>query len=333
MIKAGTFSVSIDVEDLVSPDCPTNLYFGKLKEGDFGVTKIMEICEQKKVKAIFFVDVLNALKNVPDELIRDACQEIHRRGHEVALHTHPPLGGEFKTEIWFTSPTGYMSDYSEEGQYRWIMEGSKKIQQWIGVEPKVHRAGSYGANLATLKALTRAQIKVDSSLFWGVKNYETLDEHFGKRITPFQVGEVLEIPITSYRLSMNLGVRNVSMNKKLDITWSAPKEVKSILALGLPHVDLFLHSYSLIQSDGWNRPNHYFIERLKDSLDLLNESRTNISMTQVRPADMAMQQPVIACGPFDQSISDFKNIYWSKFTFSKLARVLSGKKGSKGMVG
>ena len=49
-----------------------------------------------------------------------------------------------------------------------IINGAKKIESWTGLWPKSHRAGSYGANEETYKALEKAGIFIDSSIFWDI---------------------------------------------------------------------------------------------------------------------------------------------------------------------
>lgn len=123
----------------------------------------LQILKECGLRANFFVDPFFSLALGLTPL-RKAVEAIRDFGHEVALHVHPE---------WLTDPRlrglprfagPRMSDYPEAVQSEIIAAGATRLGEANADTIHAFRAGSWGANTATLRAVARNGIRIDSSL-------------------------------------------------------------------------------------------------------------------------------------------------------------------------
>ena len=171
--------------------------YGVTDQGAFGIGYQMDVLDAHGLKAVFFVESLFACTTGLEPL-RRIVESIVRRGHEVQLHVHPewlqwmdqsPLPGRFAHNL---------KDLSENEQATLIAAGLENLRR-CGVErPCAFRAGNYGANFDTLKALARLGLAFDSSY-----NASYLDSDCGLRtgkrlLQPVRMHGVHEFPIAFF---------------------------------------------------------------------------------------------------------------------------------------
>jgi len=162
---------------------------GRINGEEFGVSKIMEICEKYSVKATFFVDVYD-YKKIEEDKLRNICVSIKNRGHDLQLHTHP--------DGLYDKNRGYMARYALKEQIDIIKKGKEIFKDWLGIEPIAHRAGDWGANYDTLEALRQNDIKIDCSMFldWALCG---LNEPILTKNKPLLFNDILELPATCFK--------------------------------------------------------------------------------------------------------------------------------------
>ena len=270
------FVLTVDTEDFFEPRPPFDTYRAEIEGTAFGAPLIMDLLEQNSGRGTFFVDVYNR-RTVSEDTVRRTCIEVAQRGHEVALHTHPafPHGQR-----------GYgmaqtMGALSLAEQTKFVRHGVDLLTQWTGTRPATHRAGGYGANYDTLRALAANQVFVDST-FHGYPNCG-LNEPPLCVNRPVRWEGVLEIPVTVTLNRFAVGgfgrhVTLASMVKKIDPDWCSPQELRrqiaGALSSGLDPIILFLHSYSLLDIDAGFRPSRRAINVLGGLLsDIRNTFR------------------------------------------------------------
>jgi peptidoglycan/xylan/chitin deacetylase (PgdA/CDA1 family) len=217
-------------------------HYGELSSGTFGVQRIMDICDSYGAKATFFVDIYMH-RHYGEAPVADLCQRIDRAGHDVQLHAHTS---------WFPdSKTGLIREYSLARQTEVLGEGKALIQSWIGRSPVGFRAGAYGANLDTIRALKANDFKVDSSYFPRNNNCELYRQLPACQVNQtFSLEGLLEIPVTTYWLVKNGAV---AKNSKIDVNACSTSELRRVLKLlsfsPIRYVVLFLHSFSFVRWD------------------------------------------------------------------------------------
>ena len=239
------FIVTVDTETFringQAPPFATH-HYGDLPEGSFGVQRIIDLCDQYGVKATFFVDVYMHYEYGKSE-VAELCQRIARAGHDVQLHAHPS---------WLPdSHSGFICDYSLERQIEILAEGKHLIEEWTGQSPVGFRAGAYGANLDTIRALQMNGFQVDSSYYPLHTNCELSRQLNGRCVNqPFYIDGILEIPVTTYWLWKTPSFKK---NCKLDVNSCSWTELKHVVRYfsdsSMQYVVLFLHSFSFLQWD------------------------------------------------------------------------------------
>jgi hypothetical protein len=134
--------------------------------GEAGIFYQMDVFDRCGIKAVFFVDPMPAL--VWGQAAVDAIvQPIIERGHEVQLHCHTEWL-EFAENSPLPGRTGSnLKDFTQGEQHTLLKWGLDRIEQAGAPRPTAFRAGNYGANDDTLRALARLGMKWDSSFAAG----------------------------------------------------------------------------------------------------------------------------------------------------------------------
>lgn len=172
-------------------------YYGVTPQGDFGALFQAEVLRNNGLRGVFFVETLSTYISGIEPL-RPLVQELRGRGHEVGLHTHaewcrrdPSLIGPSSGDL--------MRHYSEERQATLIAKALQPLHACGVADVRSFRAGGYGANLDTLKALARNNIRFDSSY-----NYCWLGQTCGIEtdaplLQPKVLEDIHEYPVTFFR--------------------------------------------------------------------------------------------------------------------------------------
>jgi len=234
----------------------------------------------------------------------DICREISRRGHDVALHTHPaPL---------FDQSRPCIGDYSLSEQVEIIKTGRDLIQDFVGEKPTAHRAGDWGANLDTLRALHQNGMSVDSSLYYR----HPLNRFNDSKLPVNQVFEcegITEIGPSVYH-AHSMGIFHPFRN--LDINYSTAQEFSLLIQKSsYSPLVVTLHSFSLLNWDKRRRfywKNERTEKKLKKILSSITDScfipvTIKDCMTHYKPGSghdetMVSMPPYITGGRFLSSV-------------------------------
>ena len=135
---------------------------GRCREGDFGIYFQMDMLERYGLKGVYFVDPMPALVYGP-RIIDEIVQPIIRRGHEVQLHIHT----EWLKFARF-NPVGRLTgrnigDFPQAAQKKLIALARDILVGAGAPRPSAFRAGNFGANDDTLRALAALGFAFDSS--------------------------------------------------------------------------------------------------------------------------------------------------------------------------
>lgn len=130
--------------------------------GEAGIFYQMDVFDRCGVKAVFFVDPMPALvwgQGAVDAVVKP----ITERGHEVQLHCHTEWLS-FAENSPLPGRTGLnIKDFTLTEQYALLEWGLERIEQAGAPRPTAFRAGNYGANDDTLRALAQLGLQWDSS--------------------------------------------------------------------------------------------------------------------------------------------------------------------------
>jgi peptidoglycan/xylan/chitin deacetylase (PgdA/CDA1 family) len=242
--------VTVDVESTESLPLPQQI--DPVCDGGVrcGLLQIAYLLEQRRLAGTFFLNVYE-YKAWGEPTLRNIARQLHSRGHDVALHTHPQ---------WAYDPQRhYMYDYTLDEQTRIVADGVRLLREWTGLPVVAHRAGAYSANQDSIVALARNGITLDASLFPGERHCR-LNE-LGLPVNfPGQIGGVTEIPVTVYErherpaglghlLPPHVVLGKIDVNA-MDDEHQAVAALRSVSAANLPFVVIFLHSFSFENAPG-----------------------------------------------------------------------------------
>ena len=239
-------TIDTEVRTHGRPDAFDHDVAGRSQSNSRGAYWIADQLKSYGFAGVFFLDVYGSgrFRGAP---YRELCEGLLERGQDIQLHTHP--------DQMYDSKRRNMHEYSLAEQTGIVRDGMALLKDWTGKSPIAHRAGSYGANEDTLKALRVNGILLDSSFFYGRANCKL---PFGNSNSPFKSHDVWEIPVTIAPEPVEkLGFRFPFWTRhfwkryiKLDVNAMCPIQIcRSVRQLhgAIPYMITFLHSFSFMR--------------------------------------------------------------------------------------
>lgn len=250
--------------------------FGKIGKREYGIPLIMDIADQFGLRLVFFVEVFNRHFFGQDET-RQVVEYILKREHDVQLHLHPNY-------LNFTQPcpqdlkfSDLCGDYSLELQTEMLSEARKMLVEYGAPAPTAFRAGCFGANADTLKALSANDFLLDSSYSQAYLGSPCLLPDWGQNDLIEREG-LFELPVTNF-------IENTGLRSKrcmpLDINGVSFEEMSHVLkamqrGTGPRNATVILHSFSFVKAYDvqYNRmrPRRHVIRRFEKLCRFLSEN-------------------------------------------------------------
>ncbi len=184
--KSGTHrDVASNYACSIAGDTPT---------GAFGIGYQMDVFERYGLRGVFFVDPMPALVWGVDAIKR-VVEPIVERGHDVQLHIHTEW-----LEFAKINPVGLtrdnIKDFSLEEQAELIALAADLLERAGAAPPVAFRAGNFGANDDTLRALAANGLRFESS-FGGSVPHSLCDIDLPcGQLTPVERLGVVEVPVS-----------------------------------------------------------------------------------------------------------------------------------------
>jgi hypothetical protein len=171
---------------------------GATPQGRYGVGYQMDVLDAHGLKGVFFVEALFACA-VGLEPLRRIVEPIQARGHEVQLHVHSEWLERMPAPILGERRGQFLMNFTEEEQLRLLDQGLQNLRACGAANVSAFRAGSFGADLNTLRCLNRLGIAYDSSYNRPYLGTQCGLEALGTLVQPARVEGVLEYPITFFQ--------------------------------------------------------------------------------------------------------------------------------------
>ncbi len=254
--------------------------------GDFGIAYQMARLDALGLKGVFFVDPLVALV-AGQTMVDRIVHLILDAGHDVQLHAH--------TEWLDLAPTGptdgrggrNMADFDLEDQVRILDYGIEILMAAGAPMPVAFRAGNYGADDNTLRALTQVGIHYDSSYspdYHGTVCHISMDRE--QAALPLRLGDVIEVPVSAIG-SPRGGLRHAQ------ITALSLKEMAAALhhaaTMRQPCFSIVSHSFELLDRQRLS-PNPIVVRRFDRLCEIIAQT------PELRSATYATEPPEPASG-------------------------------------
>lgn len=199
-------------------------YLGRTAAGDFGVPYQIEVFNRYGLRAVFLVEALFASAVGPGPL-EQMVEQIQGGGHDVQLHLHTEWLPHIESPV--VSGSGeHVRNFGEEHQVALIGHALENLRAAGAEQVCAFRAGNYGADNATLRALARNGLLHDTSYNHcylatdcGIRCDETL-------LQPRELEGVLEYPISFFedrpghhRHAQLVACSFAEMRSALEQTW------------------------------------------------------------------------------------------------------------------
>jgi hypothetical protein len=156
--------ITVDVEAFpkrAEMDHVDRLIWGKYPDGRGGIGEMMSIAEKHGVRLVMFLDYVEEF--LYGKKIVDVAREIHARGHDLQLHSHPEL---FPSSFWaerglpHLKHAGDATDEQAEALFDFLCDAQLRA---TGVAPVAYRGGGYRFGPGTVRAMGTHGVRMNSS--------------------------------------------------------------------------------------------------------------------------------------------------------------------------
>lgn len=216
---------------------------GRTTAGNFGIDYQIATLKHWGLRASYFVEPL-ASGFYGHNHLRETVGGIVAAGQDVQLHLHTEWLSDIHDEKLPASFRQFLHQFDEDEQVALIRWGIQALKHCGVPHVCAFRAGGCGADVATLRALTRNGIFIDSSYdpAYALSNCRLPVDRL--RLQPWQVHGVLEFPVSVFedypghsRHAQLCACSLAEMTRALDLAWEQKWHNFTIL----------LHSFELVR--------------------------------------------------------------------------------------
>lgn len=168
---------------------------GRCDVGDFGIVHQMKRLDEYGHKAVFFIDPMPALV-YGEQIVADMVGPVVERGHEVQLHMHTEWL-EWARDSPVENRRGRnLSDFNLDDQVILLKLANDILINAGAPRPTAFRAGNFGANDDSLRALSDAGFIWDSSFTPCSSVSDCAVDIPDNQIAPLLEGGIIELPVS-----------------------------------------------------------------------------------------------------------------------------------------
>ena len=270
-------------------------YFGRVDTGGFGVTWLMDQMARRDIKGVFFVDPMAGMVH-GQSLVDRMIAPILANNHDVQIHIHTEWLNRAKDSPVSGRTGRNIGDFSLDDQVSLIGWARDALVRAGAPSPTAFRAGNFGANDDTLRALARLGLQWDSSYNADYAKGECRIGIAQDCIEPIAIGNVWEIPIAGlwdtpghFRPAQVCAISSAEMRAALH--HAAATQAHSFVAV--------THSFEMLSRDR-RRLNPIVMNRFKAMCDTVARHPDLIPATFkniVPPAFRASRDALSRLGP------------------------------------
>ncbi len=267
--------------------------FGEIGNREYGIPLIMDIADRYGVRVVFFVEVFNKHFFGAEET-QIVVDYILGRGHEVQLHLHPNYLNFTTANPQAVEFSDLCGDYPLDQQIEILAEAKRLLVACGAPEPTAFRAGCFGADMNTLKALTENGFLFDSSYNQAYLGGPCLLPDWTQNDLAQREG-LFEFPVTNF--IEKTGLRS-KRSMPLDINGVSFEEMRFVLdasrgAYGPQNITIILHSFSFVKAYDVQyqkvKPRRHVIRRFEKLCNFLAENRADFNVNtyaDIKPDDL-----------------------------------------------
>jgi hypothetical protein len=252
------------------PEAFQRYVYGSTSRGDYGLPYQLNLLHEHGLTGVFFIESLFATRFGVQPLA-EIIGLVRERNHEVQLHLHTEWVDESKVPLLDNTSVKkqLLRYFSLAEQTILIQAGAKLIESAGGARVNAFRAGNFGFNKDTLKALATNQILFDSSYNASMFGPDSGLGPGVELVEPVECDGVYEYPMTVFRG----GTRSL---RHAQVTACSYQEMEGLLWQGLESgrsafVILF-HNFELLNG-GMNRPDDVVVTRFRKLCSFFDRHR------------------------------------------------------------
>jgi hypothetical protein len=186
--------------DTKFPNAFKQYIYGPTSRGNYGLPYQLCKLQEHGLTGVFFVEPLFSTRFGLNSLT-EILSLIREKDHEIQLHLHTEWVDESKKPILdnIVGKKQHLRYFSLEEQTILIQEGAKLIELAGGKSVNTFRAGNFGFNSETLRALSTNHIPFDSSYNASIYGPDSGISPGTLLVEPFKYEEVYEYPMTVFQ--------------------------------------------------------------------------------------------------------------------------------------
>lgn len=234
--------------DRVFPQKFDRYVYGRSAQGEFALPATLDILKRNGLTGVFFVEPLFAAR-FGIRYLREVVQLIQDAGQIVELHLHPEWVDEIDPPLVARhgKKRGQMHEYSLADQQVLVKRGAELLAE-AGARPlNAFRAGNFGANVDTLRALATIGIRYDSSMNATFANSFPADRNHIDMLHASVVETIASYPLSIIR-SAGGALRHAQVG-----ACSASELIEAIesaAASGWPYFNILSHNFEMLKAGG-----------------------------------------------------------------------------------
>ncbi len=244
--------------------------YGPTSRGNYGLPYQLHQLREHGLTGVFFVEPLFSTRFGPDPLA-EIIGLVQEHGHEIQLHLHTEWVDESRQPLLdgVTSKKQFLRYFSLEEQTTLIQAGAKLIERAGAQHVKAFRAGGFGFNRDTLRALARNRIAFDSSYNASMFGPDSGVSPGVALVEPAECEGVHEYPMTVF----HGGARSL---RHVQLTACSYREMEGLLwqALrsGRKAFVILSHNFELLNGS-MTRPDDIVVSRFRKLCSFLDRHR------------------------------------------------------------
>lgn len=275
--------------------------YGPTTQGDYGLPYKLKLFQDHGLRGVWFVEPLFSLR-FGAEPLAEIVELIQAHDQEVQLHMHPEWLDELSNPpvANISGKKSRMADFSLADQTCMLAKGIELLNAAGATGINAFRAGNYGFNLDTLKALAALGIPFDSSYnaAMGGARSGLMPHH--ALVEPVQAEGLYEYPVTVFRD----GTAHLRPTQLTACSW---RELEGLLwrALeeGRKSFVIVSHNFELLDP-GKTRPDRVVVDRYRRLCEFLSRNTdsfravgfSGLVPSTADPATPPLQSPVWKTG-------------------------------------
>lgn len=256
--------------DAKFPDAFQRYIYGRTSRGNYGLPYQLDQLQEHGLTGVFFVESLFSTRFGLDPL-SEIVGLVRERGHELQLHLHTEWVDESREPLLdnITGKKQLLRYFSLQDQTILIQAGAKLIELAGGQNVNAFRAGSFGFNRDTLRALARNHIAFDSSYNASMLGRDSGVSPDISLVEPIEYEGVYEYPMTVFHGGTHslrhAQVTACSYPEMEGLLWQA-------LESGRKAFVILSHNFELLNGS-MNRPDDIVVARFRKLCTFLDRHR------------------------------------------------------------